>query len=30
MLSRATQSTKPLEQVARHLKELIAQHRPTD
>ena len=30
ILSRATQSTKPLEQAARHLKELIAQHRPTD
>jgi TetR/AcrR family transcriptional regulator, lmrAB and yxaGH operons repressor len=28
MLSRAAQSTKPLEQVAHHLNELIAQHRP--
>jgi len=28
ILSRAAQSTKPLEQVARHLKELISQHRP--
>jgi hypothetical protein len=28
MLSRAAQSTKPLEQVARHLNELISQHRP--
>lgn len=28
ILSRAAQSTKPLTQVARHLKELIAQHRP--
>ena len=30
ILSRAAQSTKPLEQVARHVKELISQHRPTD
>jgi TetR/AcrR family transcriptional repressor of lmrAB and yxaGH operons len=30
ILSRAAQSTKPLEQVARHLKELISQHRPSD
>jgi TetR/AcrR family transcriptional regulator, lmrAB and yxaGH operons repressor len=29
MLSRAAQSTKPLEQVAGHLNELISQHRPT-
>ncbi|MFY9917727.1 MAG: TetR/AcrR family transcriptional regulator, partial [Mycobacterium sp.] len=29
ILSRAAQSTKPLEQVARHVKELISQHRPT-
>jgi AcrR family transcriptional regulator len=28
MLSRAAQSTKPLEQVARHLNELVSQHRP--
>ncbi|EID15824.1 transcriptional regulatory protein [Mycobacterium xenopi RIVM700367] len=28
MLSRAARSTKPLEQVAHHLNELIAQHRP--
>lgn len=28
MLSRAAQSTKPLEQVARHLNELISHHRP--
>ena len=28
ILSRAAQSTKPLEQVARHVKELISQHRP--
>ena len=28
ILSRATESTKPLTQVARHLKELIAQHLP--
>ena len=28
MLSRAAQSTKPLEQVARHLNELISLHRP--
>jgi TetR/AcrR family transcriptional repressor of lmrAB and yxaGH operons len=29
MLARAAQSTEPLEQVSRHLKELIAQHLPT-
>jgi TetR/AcrR family transcriptional regulator, lmrAB and yxaGH operons repressor len=29
ILSRAAQSTKPLEQVSRHLNELISQHRPT-
>jgi hypothetical protein len=29
ILSRASQSTKPLEQVARHLNELISQHRPS-
>lgn len=29
ILSRAACSTKPLEQVSRHLEELIAQHRPT-
>jgi AcrR family transcriptional regulator len=28
ILSRAARSTKPLEQVSRHLNELIAQHRP--
>jgi AcrR family transcriptional regulator len=28
MLARAAQSTKPLEQVARHLNELISQHHP--
>ncbi|HEX7823786.1 MAG TPA: TetR/AcrR family transcriptional regulator [Mycobacterium sp.] len=28
ILSRAAQSTKPLEQVSRHLNELISQHRP--
>jgi TetR/AcrR family transcriptional repressor of lmrAB and yxaGH operons len=28
ILSRAARSTKPLEQVARHLNELISQHRP--
>ena len=28
ILSRAAQSTKPLEQVTRHLNELISQHRP--
>ena len=28
MLSRAARSTKPLEQVAQHLNELISQHRP--
>ena len=30
ILSRAAQSTKPLEQVARHLNELISQHRPAE
>ncbi len=30
MLSRAAQSTKPLEQVAHHLNELIALHLPAD
>jgi TetR/AcrR family transcriptional repressor of lmrAB and yxaGH operons len=29
MLSRAARSTKPLEQAAHHLNELISQHRPT-
>jgi AcrR family transcriptional regulator len=29
ILSRAAQSTKPLTQVARHLNELISQHRPS-
>jgi TetR/AcrR family transcriptional regulator, lmrAB and yxaGH operons repressor len=29
MLARAARSTKPLEQVSRHLNELISQHRPT-
>jgi TetR/AcrR family transcriptional repressor of lmrAB and yxaGH operons len=30
ILSRAAQSTKPLTQVARHLNELISQHRPAE